>query len=118
MHALRTISLGPHSGREFFATVFVEPDPSEFDSFVMPSDADQWGISVHFQPDNPFDSHVEVARIDTNHGEPHFDHLYEHDQRKEWLGQNYTYAEARRELLSNWRTYADEFLVNHYHEDR
>lgn len=48
-----------------------------------------------------------MAPIDTEHGEPHVNHLYELGQRKERLGQDYTYEEARRELLSNWQEYAD-----------
>jgi hypothetical protein len=114
MHKLRTLNLPPHRGRDFFATVFVEPDPADLDSFSPSEDAKQWGISVHYQPDFPYTSHVEIARIDTEHGEPHFDRLYTPDQRKEWLGQDYTYEDARHELLSNWREYADEFFENHY----
>jgi hypothetical protein len=110
MHKLRTLSLPAYRGREFFLTVFVEPDPDSVDSFSVPADADQWGLSIHFQPDDSYASHVEVARIDTSHGEPHFDHLYASPQRKEWLGQSYTFADARRRLLSNWRTYADAVL--------
>ncbi len=114
MHELRTLNLPPHRGRDFFVTVFVEPDPGELDSFELPDDARQWGISVHFQPDDPYASHVEVARIDTDHGEPHFDRLYESDQRKEWLGPDYSYGDARADLLSNWREYADQFFENHH----
>lgn len=83
MDKLRTLNLPPHRGRDFFVTVFVEPDPDEFDSFDPSDDARQWGISVHFQPNDPYASHVEVARIDTGHGEPHFDRLYRQDQPKE-----------------------------------
>ena len=114
MHRLRTLNLPPHRGRDFFATVFVEPAPADFDSFDLSNDPEQWGMSVHFQPDDQYASQVEVARIDTAHGEPHFDRLYEPDQRKEWLGQDYAYEDARRDLLSNWREYADRFFENHY----
>jgi len=114
MHKLRTLNLPPHRGRDFFVTVFVEPDPDEFGSFDPSDDARHWGISVHFQPDDPYSSHVEVARIDTDHGEPHFDRLYEPDRCKDWLGQDYTYEDARRELLSNWREYADRYFENQY----
>lgn len=117
MHRLRTLNLPPYRGRDFFATIFVEPDPETVDGFSVPEDADGWGICIHFQPDAPYESHVEVARIDTEHGEPHFDHLYESEQRKEWLGQDYTYEEARRNLLSNWREYADQYFQNHYRRD-
>lgn len=117
MHHLRTLNLPPHRGRDFFATIFVEPDPDEYDSFTLPDDAEQWGMSIHFQPAEPYESHVEVARIDTAHGEPHFDRLYEPDQRKEWLGDDYTYDDARQVLLSNWRAYADQFFRNHSHTD-
>ena len=114
MHKLRTLTLPPHRGRDFFATIFVEPDPAESESFTVPGDAEQWGMSIHFQPDDPYESQVEVARIDTAHGEPHFDRLYEPGQRKEWLGQSYTYHDAQNDLLSNWRTYADQYFQNHY----
>jgi len=113
MHRLRTLSLPVYRGREFFLTVFVEPDPDSIDSFSAPDDADQWGLSVHFQRNDPVASHVEVARIDTSHGEPHFDRLYESPERKEWLGDDYTFAAARRDLLSNWQTYTDQYLANH-----
>jgi hypothetical protein len=66
-----------------------------------------------FQPDGPYASHIEIARIDTEHGEPHFDRLYGSSQRKDWLGHDYTYEDARRELFSNWREYADQFFENH-----
>ena len=114
MHKLRTLNLPRHRGRDFFATVFVEPDPEDFDSFDPSIDAEQWGISVHFQPEDHYASHVEIARIDTEHGEPHFDRLYAPDQRTDWLGQDYSYQNARRELLSNWRECADKFFDNHY----
>jgi len=64
MEKLRTLNLPPHRGRDFFVTVFVDPDQS-----------------------------------------------------KEWLGHDYAYEDAREELLSNWRDYADQFLRNH-HLDR
>jgi hypothetical protein len=117
MHKLRTLNLPPHRGRDFFATIFVEPDPREFDSFEIRDDAEQWGISIHFQPATPYESHVEVARIDTEHGEPHFDRLYESDQRKQWLDHDYTFQEAREDLLTNWRDYADQYLQNHHQTD-
>jgi hypothetical protein len=117
MHRLRTLNLPPHRGREFFLTVCVEPDPGPFDSFSVADDAEEWGMSVHFQPDRPYESHVEVARIDTTHGEPHFDRLYEPGQPKEWLGRDCTYEDARADLLSNWRTYADQFFRNHYSDE-
>ena len=79
MHKLRALNLPRHRGRDFFATVFVEPDPEGFDSFDPATDAEQWGISVHFQPEDPYASHVEIARIDTEHGDP--------DQGTDWLGQ-------------------------------
>lgn len=92
----------------------MEPDPDDLESFDPSGDAEQWGISIHFQPDDPDASHLEIARIDTGHGEPHIDRLYEPDQRKDWFGQDYTYEDVRRELLSNWREYADRFFENHY----
>lgn len=63
MHKLRTLNLPPHHGRDFFMTIFVEPDPDPLDSFSVPTDADEWGISIHFQPDMPYESHIEIARI-------------------------------------------------------
>lgn len=113
MFKLRTLNLPPHRGRDFFATTFVEPDPDSFDSFSIRQHADQWGLSIHFQPDTPYTNHVEVARIDTRHGEAHFDRLFEPNQRKEWLGAEYTYDDARRTLLVDWRGYADQFFENH-----
>jgi hypothetical protein len=47
MHKLRTLDLGPYRGREFFATIFVEPDPTDSDGFTVPDDAEKWGISIH-----------------------------------------------------------------------
>lgn len=113
MNRLRTLDLGPYRGREFFATIFVEPDPADSDAFTHPEDAEQWGISIHFQPDVPYEPHVEVARIDTAHGQPHFDRLFEQGQPKEWLGADYSYEDARRDLLSNWKQYADRYLDTH-----
>jgi len=44
----------------------------------------------------------------------HIDRLYQPDQPKDWLGNSYTFADARTDLLSNWRVYADQFFQNHY----
>lgn len=96
--------------------IFAEPNPDDFDSFDISTDADHWGMSIHFQPD-PYASQVEVARIDTTDGEPHFDRLYEPDQPKEWLGKSYTCEQARRDLFTNWREYAEEFFQNHYQSE-
>jgi hypothetical protein len=117
MHELRTLNLPPHRGRDFFATVFVEPDPESRASFSVETDAEAWGITIHFQPDTPYEPHVEVARIDSAHGEPHFDRLYELDQPKEWLGPDYSFEDAREDLFSNWRAYTDEDLRNHYTDE-
>lgn len=114
MHKLRTLDLGPYRGREFFATIFVEPDPTDSDGFTVPDDAEKWGISIHFQPDEPYENHVEVARIDTAHGEAHFDKLFKQDQPKEWLGENYTYEDARQELFPKWKHYASQYLDSQY----
>lgn len=70
MDELRTLNLPPHRGQDFFVTILIEPDPDSLDSFSVPTDADEWGISIHFQPDTPCESHVDIARIDTTHGEP------------------------------------------------
>jgi len=110
MYRLRTLDLPPYMGRDFFPTVFVEPDPGGVGGFDVPADAEEWGISVHFQPADRFESHQEIARIDTAHGEPHFDRRYDPDQPKEWLGEDYTYEDARTELLSNWRRYAEQYF--------
>ena len=56
MYTLRTRNLPHHRGRDFFATTFVDPDPDDFDSFAVSSDAEEWGISIHFQPDEPYQS--------------------------------------------------------------
>lgn len=113
MEKLRTLHLPAHRGWDFFLTVFVEPDPREFDSFEIPSDTAQWGLSLHFLPAEPSKQHVEVARIDTAHGEPHFHRLFEPTQPTEWLGDFYTYETSRRAILANWREYADRYLENH-----
>ena len=90
MHKLRTLNLPRHRGRDFFATVFVEPDPVSFDAFDPSTDAQQWGISVHFQPEDPYASHVEIAHIDTEHGESQFHRLYDPDQGTDFHGQDST----------------------------
>lgn len=89
------------------------PDPTGAAPFDTETDADGWGISIHYQPDAPYESRVGVARIDTERGEPHFDRLYEPDQPNEWLGREHTYRDARETLLSNWREYADRYLRTH-----
>jgi hypothetical protein len=55
-----------------------------------------------------------VARIDTAHGEAHFDTLFKQDQPKEWLGENYTYEDARQELFFKWKHYASLYLDTQY----
>ena len=113
MHKLRTLNLPPHRGRDFFATIFVEPDPAESESFTVPDDAEQWGMSIHFQPDDPYESQVGVARIDTAHGEPHFDRLYEPtDNEKNGLARatrittpkTTCFRTGERTLISTFRT--------------
>lgn len=114
MEKLRTLNLPPYRGWDFFLTVFVEPDPRDADSFRVSTDAEQWGLSLHFLPAEPSRRHVEVARIDTAHGEPHFHRLFESTQPTEWLGDSDTYQTARRVILANWREYADRYIENHF----
>ena len=41
MNRLRTRTLPPRRGRDFFATIFVEPDPADFDSFTVPGGSNE-----------------------------------------------------------------------------
>lgn len=55
-------------------------------------------MSIHFQPDTPYESHVDGVRNDTDHGEAHFDRLYQPDQPTEFLSQSFTFEDGRTDL--------------------
>lgn len=113
MHRLTTDMLGEHDGTSYFLTVAVEPTPSEFERSDPYEDAIEWCVTIHYPGSLPNESDTQVARMDTRHGQPHFDRLFEPDQPKEWLPPDFTLADAETILASRWREYAQTFHRNH-----
>lgn len=82
-------------GSRYFLTVRAKP------SFDQPL---EFGVIVYYD-DADTDSNEEIARIDTAHGDVHFDRLYRRDQPKEPL--DIGLWEAVSLLKNNWRRYAE-----------
>lgn len=119
VHKWRSLDLGVHPtiGREAHLTVSVEPNPADHAGpFVVENDAREWCVSLHVEGRLPNESDVEVAVIDTRHGQLHLDRYFTasgpDEQDKAWLD-GWTYAEARRLLLANWEEYVDRYVANH-----
>lgn len=113
MYRLTTDELGTYDERPYFLTVAVEPDPTGYDSFDSYEDAEEWCVTVHYSASLPHENNTEIARIDTRHGRPHFDRLFETDQPKTWLPTDFTLQDAEKLLASRWRTYAEKYRRNH-----
>ena len=113
MHRLTTDELGVHEERPHFLTVAVEPDLSGFARFDPYEDASEWCVTVHYPASSPNESDTEIARIDTRHGQPHFDRLFEPGQPKAWLPIDFALRDAETLLASRWREYAERYRRNH-----
>lgn len=113
MYRLTTDELGVTGEQPHFLTVAVEPDPSGYDAFDPYRDADEWCVTVHYSAALPHESDTEITRIDTTHGRPHFDRLFEADRPKTWLPPDFTLRDAETLLASRWRTYAEKHRRNH-----
>lgn len=89
--------LGYFENRAYFLTVRATPSLNQPREFA---------VVLHYR-DPEVDSEVEIARIDTAHGNVHFDKLYRRDQPKESLDVGLWDAIAR--LRNNWRQYAESY---------
>lgn len=109
MHRFETIDLGEYRGANYFLTGFVEPEPME--EFDPLTDAERYGVSVAKSGERPFESNVEIVRMDNAHGQPHLDKEYlpsnVNKPRKLWFEEGYSYRRMKRYLLANWQTFAD-----------
>lgn len=90
--------LGTYQGRQYFVRLEGSPDLTNPDEFA----------AVLYYPDAASDTHVQIARIDTAHGDVHFDRLYRRDEPKD-TDVDFGPWEAFEHLRSNWRTYAKSF---------
>lgn len=93
--------LGTYAEREYVLSVNGAPSIDNVEEFA---------VTVHFY-DETTEETVEIARIDTAHGEAHFDKLFRRDQPKEPLDVNY--LEAEELLRENWRRYAESYQETH-----
>lgn len=113
MYRFETVDLGTYRGTGYFLVGFVDPEPNPDSPYHPDRDADDYGVSLARETTNPFESHVQVVRLDTSHGRPHLDKLYlsedTDESRKVWLDHGYTYARMKRYVLTNWRTFADRY---------
>lgn len=98
-----TLELGDYRGLAYFLTVSVEPDFDRVSDFA---------VVLHFAAAFGNEVRVQVARIDTAHGEVHFDRLYRRDQPKDF-DVEMTHLEAERHLRENWRRYAAAYERAH-----
>lgn len=90
--------LGNRDGRAYELTVRVSPS---FDRVL------DFAVVVHYSSTGTADREIQIARIDTAHGQTHFDRLYRRDQPKERI--DVDVWEAATLLEKNWRTYAESF---------
>jgi hypothetical protein len=90
--------LGKYQGRQYFVLLEGSPDLADPDEFA----------AVLFYPDADRDTHVQIARIDTSHGDVHFDRLYRRGEPKD-TEVDFGPWEAFEQLAENWRTYAKSF---------
>lgn len=91
-----TLELGTYHGRTYFLTVSVRP------SF---NDVGDFAVTVYYNAGRDGDENVQIARIDTSHGDVHFDRLYRRDQPKDF-SIDMAYFDAEEHLRANWRRYA------------
>lgn len=90
--------LGIYRGRTYHLTIRVSPNSNLIRDFAA---------ALHYSPKDDPERQIQIARIDTAHGVPHFDRLYRRDQPKERL--DVDVWEAATLLEENWRTYAESF---------
>lgn len=86
--------LGDYGERVYFLAARARPD---FDA------PEEFAVTVYYN-DAETESNVEIARIDTAHGQTHFDKLYRRDEPKEPL--DIGFWEAIERMEEDWRTYA------------
>lgn len=119
MHSYEKIDLGDYRGDAYFLAGFVVPDPMQDGEYDPDEDADEYGVTLVRSAETPTDGNTEIVRLDNAHGQPpHVDNVYllpDADRNeKTQLGEDWTYSEMRRFLLSEWRKYAD--LYRYYQE--
>lgn len=90
--------LGTRGGQDYHLTIHVSPSFNHVTDFA---------VVVHYASTDDPDDVIQIARIDTAHGYPHFDRLYRRDQPKERIDADVWEAAAL--LEENWRTYAESF---------
>jgi hypothetical protein len=93
--------LGEHGGRVYFLAARARPD---FDT------PEEFAVTVYYN-DAETESNVEIARIDTAHGDTHFDRLYRRDEPKESV--DVDFWDAIERLEDDWRTYAAGYEQTH-----
>lgn len=113
MQKVRTSELGIYGGRTYYLTTAVEPDPSDRHRVDRDEDADDWCVSAHYPGGLPNESDTEIARIDTEHGRPHFHRLYLRDQPISWFSTDLSLAAAENLLAAEWEAYAELYEEHH-----
>lgn len=88
--------LGEYQGDVYHLTVAGEPDINDVRDF---------SVSIHYF-DKEREQEVQIARIDTRHGDVHLDKLYREDKPRQFLPDIEQYWEAEEKLRENWRRYA------------
>jgi len=118
MERFESFGLGDYRGDTYLLVGFVEPDPHEYDEFDPAEDAVNYGWTLVQKAESPLDKNVEIARMDTRHGQPHLDKEYlprgTNEEKKMFLEDGYSFERMRDYLLENWQKFAD--LHIHYNE--
>jgi hypothetical protein len=99
MKRFYSYKIGEYLGKVYHLTIAGEPNINEVEDF---------SVNVHYF-DEEDEKQVQIARIDTRHGDVHFDKLYRRDEPREFLDDINEYWEAEEMLIENWRTYARNF---------
>lgn len=95
-----TEELGAYQGRQYFLHIHCEPDFNTVESF---------SVSVYYKDAQESET-VEVARVDTAHGDTHLDKLWRLDEPKEWV--DWSVWDAAKHLKQKWRLYAERYDKN------
>lgn len=112
MHSYEKIDLGDYRGDTYFLAGFVRPDPTQDGEYDPDEDAHEYGVTLVRSAETPTGGNMEIVRMDNAHGQPpHVDNVYlppdADGNEKTQLGEDWTYSEMRRFLLSEWRQYVD-----------
>lgn len=97
MPKIAEYELGTYTGRRYFLVVTVWPDRHNVEDFA---------VVLHYRDTKTLEN-VQIARIDTEHGQTHFDRLFEEGVPKEPFDGDVW--DAWEYLATHWQKYARRY---------